>query len=129
MLRFKLKKTIDENKEITLSNLKYPIKNNVDPPKKNFEINELEKEFFNYLYENLDEKDNNAISLTRMYDGRISVKHWNGYVGSVKLQGKKHYIQVSYSYFDSETIYGDLEELIPKIDFWIMYIRVYLNKP
>lgn len=99
--------------------MKYPIRYLVNPPSKIFEINELEEEFFNTLYSKLPEKVNKHINLIRMSTGTLAVECVGYCIGKIKLQGKKHDMQILLSN-DSYVVY---DNFIEHIDEWVKYIN------
>ena len=102
--------------------MKYPIKYSTNPPSKLFEVNDLENKFFDELYSKLP----NDINLIRLSDGALNVEYKNGLcVGKIKLQGKKHYMQILKSLYKNYTVYENFNE---HIDEWIHYIDKYLRK-
>lgn len=102
--------------------LPYPIKSSSwDKP--DFEVNKLEKDFFDILYSKLSLEVNNTVTLIRLGDGTLSVECKYGYIGKIRLQGKKHYMQILINLDDSEIIYSNF---INNIDLWIKYINDYL---
>lgn len=97
-------------------------------PSKTFEINNLEEQFFEVLYSKLDSKRNNMISLIRMSNGTLSV-YFKGYpVGKIKLQGRKHSMQILKSLYKYDAFEGNINDFIPKIDGWILYINKYIMR-
>lgn len=107
--------------------LNYPIKYNSSNPSKLFSINDLEEHFFENLNKRLTSKENSKINLTRMSDGTLNVCYKSYQVGRVKLQGRKYNMQVLYNLDDVEYFTGTLDDFIPKIDYWVIYILRYLK--
>ncbi len=106
--------------------MKYNICYSCIPPTKIFQPNELEINFFNTLYNKLNNKCKDKITLIRMADGTLSVNFKNGYcVGKIRLQGRKHWMQIFKSTFKDYVVYKDFEN---HIDEWITYIYKYLDK-
>lgn len=101
----------------------YSIQYNMTSPTKTFAINELEEQFFEKLSSNLTETENSKILLFRMSDGTLSVEYNRYPIGKVKLQGRKHWIQVLKGSYTSKVIEGKLEQLIPYIEQWVKYLR------
>ena len=112
---------------LNFSEFSYPIKYNTTNPSKIFNINCLEKEFFNYLYLKLTDKENAKINLIRMSNGELSAYYSSYPIGRIKLQGRKYYMQILYDLYKFEHIEGSIDEFIPKIDNWITYIRIHLK--
>lgn len=106
--------------------MKYPIKYSTNPPSKLFEVNDLENKFFDELYSKLPDDINNKIHLIRLSDGTFNVEYKNGlYIGKIKLQGKKHYMQILKTLYKNYTVYENFNE---HIDEWIHYFNKYLRK-
>jgi hypothetical protein len=106
--------------------MKYPIKYSTNPPSKIFEVNDLEEQFFNTLYLKLSNDINEKIYLLRLSDGTLNVEYKNGlYMGKIKLQGRKHSMQILKSLYKSYTVYDDFNEHISE---WINYFDKYLRK-
>ena len=103
--------------------MKYPIKYAVNPPSKIFEINNLENEFFDVLYSKLSDIVNQNINLIRLANGTILVECKGYYIGKIKLQGKKHVMQIMESLYKS---YETNDKFIEHIDEWIKYINKYI---
>ena len=59
-------------------------------------------------------------------DGTLNVEYKNGlYIGKIKLQGRKHSMQILKSLYKSYTVYDDFNK---HIDEWINYFDKYLRK-
>ncbi|MPM38458.1 hypothetical protein SDC9_85087 [bioreactor metagenome] len=123
----KLNNADRQNLDEEVYTLNYPIRYNSSDPSKLFNVNNLEKYFFKTLYKNLDSKENNQINLTRMHDGTLNVCYNSCQVGRIKLQGRKHSMQILYNLNDVECFTGTIDDFIPKIDYWIVYILRYLK--
>jgi hypothetical protein len=109
-----------------VKNMKYLIKYSTNPPSKIFEVNDLEEQFFNILYSKLSNDINAKIYLIRLSDGTLNVEYKNGlYIGKIKLQGRKHSMQILKSLYKSYTVYDDFNK---HIDEWINYFDKYLRK-
>lgn len=68
------------------------------------------------------------ISLIRMSNGTLSV-YFKGYpVGKIKLQGRKHSMQILKSLYKYDAFEGNINDFIPKIDGWILYINKYIMR-
>lgn len=109
------------------NSFKYPIRYNSTSPGKTFNINDFEKNFFNYLHSTLNKHENNKINLVRVSNGELTVYYSTYPVGRIKLQGKKYYMQVLYDLYEHERIEGNIDDFIPKIYIWVIYIRKYLK--
>ena len=125
-----LKKKKSNLKEIEYD---YKIKYNVNPPKKIYEITGEEKQFLNELFikSNENNVNPNKFTFTRLSNGTINVDYdyfgKGGYVGKIKLQGKKKFISYMKNVYDSETVEGELYECINSIGLWISYINKYFK--
>lgn len=104
----------------------YPIRYSSYPPKKEFTVNELEMDFFNTLYRNLTEQENSKIRLVRMSNGTLEVEYSGYPIGKIKLQGRKHTMQVIKSLYKFSDYEGTTEFLKEKIIDWVEYIHKYL---
>ena len=62
-----------------------------------------------------------------MSDGTLSVEYSGYPVGKVKLQGRKHSMQVIKSLYKFDSFEGNLELFNEKIDFLVSYIRKHLK--
>lgn len=117
------------NVVISSTSINYPITGTINPSK-NYNVNDLEIKFFNALYESLSNvDDNNDIELIRMStNGRLKI-HFRGYpLGSIRLQGRKHYLHVlTTNYFDGgysiETNIDDFIDEIPAIINYITHLK------
>jgi uncharacterized protein YpmS len=105
--------------------MKYQIKYAVNPPSKTFEINELEEKFFYILYSKLSDEVNKNIILVRLSNGSLNVECKGFCIGKIKLQGKKHFMQILDSLYKFHEINENFEE---HIDEWILYINKYILK-
>lgn len=105
--------------------MKYQIKYNSFPPKKVFEVNSNEELYFNNLFLKLTDEENKRIVIHRMSNGAVE-PYYNGYpLGKIKLQGKKHYMQIFKSLYKFDVIEGTVLDFIKRIDDVILYIRKY----
>ena len=105
--------------------MKYKIVYNVNPPSKIYNVNELEEKYFNSLYSALTNFENEKIILHRFSNGSIE-PYFNSFpLGKIKLQGRKHYMQVFKSEFKYENIDGTVDDFILKIPDVIKYLRKY----
>lgn len=104
----------------------YSIVYKVNPPTKYFAVNELE-EFFRCLSLSLTEQENSRIRLFRMSNGTLSMEYKGCPLGKIKLQGRKHSMQILKSLFDNESIEGNVEDFIQHIPEWIKYLRKHLK--
>lgn len=92
-----------------------------------FKVNELEEQFFNNLYKKLDKDENSKITLDRMSNGTLNVQYDSCQIGRIKLQGRKHDMQIIYNDDKTEVINGNIDEFILKSDHWVAYILRYLK--
>ena len=111
----------------------YRIKYNASSPSKLYEISSAEEKFIHELFSKSEDIGLSPVkfSFTRMSNGTISVdydySHNGGFIGKVKLQGRKTYIMYMQNLYDSDTVYGDVDECIKVIDNWLAYIKKYLK--
>lgn len=101
------------------------IKYNVNPPSKTYDVNELENKFFESLFSKINSE---GFVLVRMSDGTISVELNTYAVGKIKLQGKKHKMQILKSLYKHDMIEGSIDDFIEHQDEWVKYIRKYITK-
>lgn len=87
-----------------------------------FKVNELEEQFFNNLYKKLDKDENSKITLERMSNGTLNVQYDSCQIGRIKLQGRKHNMQIIYNEDKIEVANGNIDDFILKIDHWVVYI-------
>ena len=106
----------------------YRIKYNTNPPSKIYELTNEERKFLDALYDKsiAVSIDPSKYTFTRLSNGTINVDydfyHNGGFVGKVKLQGKKKYITYMKNLYDVGDISGELEDCISGINYWIGYI-------
>lgn len=103
---------------------KYQIPPVMDPPKKRYKLVKSEELFLDDLYEKT-KHIKGVFTFTRTSKGAIDVRHSLCYVGKVKLQGKKHYIQFCDQTGDDWEVYeGNNKDVIwSKLDDWVSYIE------
>lgn len=101
----------------------YSIRYTVIPPRKTFEVNKAENLFFEKFYSVLTDKENSKIALLRMSDGSLTVEYDRCPIGKVKLQGRKHWIQVLKGTYTTKTFEGECDLLISHIEEWVRYLR------
>jgi hypothetical protein len=104
--------------------VEYNIRYGSSNPSKVYTVNELEYLFFESLFSKLKSSNlNSTADMVRMSDGTLSV-NYSGYpIGKIKLQGKKHWMQILKGLYGHETLEGTVESFIPRIDDWIKYIK------
>ena len=123
----------NKNLEHEQATYTYEIRYNVNPPTKTYEISTDEKRFINQLFSKSMDAGfyPNKYRFTRMSNGTISVDYdylnKGGFVGKVKLQGKKKYILFMENLQDSATIEGELNECLVGIDSWLLYMKKYFK--
>lgn len=103
--------------------MKYRIVYNVYPPTKIYSVNPDEELFFDELYARLDESENSHIVLHRFSNGTIEPYYKTYPVGKVKLQGRKHYMQILKSLYKYDEIDGTVQDFIDRLDDMILYLR------
>lgn len=103
--------------------MNYRIQYNTTSPTKTFDINELEEQFFQELYNKVPMKMNPLIHLFRMSDGTLSVYYGTYPIGKIKLQGRKHWMQILKGLYTSKSIEGNMNDFVSHIDDWIKYIN------
>lgn len=90
------------------------------------DISENEEIFIKELIERIDNElgyDYN-LSFNRLSDKTLNAWYNNYYLGKIKLQGKKTYMQILNGLFGAEVIRDcTLEECLKHIDGWIEYIK------
>ena len=111
----------------------FQIKYSTSSPTKLYEITGEESKFIIML---LSKAENIGLSpkkfrFIRMSNGIISVDYDyfqnGGFVGKVKLQGRKTYILYMKNLYDSATVDGDIDECLKGIDYWLAYIKKYFK--
>lgn len=105
--------------------MKYRIIYNVYPPTKIYNVNPDEELFFDELYARLNESENNHIVLYRFSNGSIETYYKTYPLGKVKLQGRKHYMQILKSLYKHDEIDGTVQDFIDRLDDMILYLRRY----
>lgn len=103
--------------------MKYQITYNSSSPSKLYTINDNELSFFEELSNTLSQSENNCIHLVRMNDGTLSVLYQNYPIGKIKMQGRKHWMQILKGLYDTKTINGDYQAFINNIPLWVKYLR------
>ena len=112
----------------------FKIKYNVSPSTKAYEVSDDENQFIEALFSKSEtcNLQPNKFTFTRLSNGTINVDYdyygKGGFVGKVKLQGRKKFVMYMKNLYDPVTVDGELAECINSIDFWIKYINKYLKK-
>ncbi len=92
---------------------------------KEFTWNEDEELYFSTLHSKLTDYENSKIVLYRLSNGSIET-YFNHYpLGKIKLQGRKHYMQVLKSLYKWDVIDGSVGDFIERVDDVIKYMRKY----
>lgn len=94
---------------------------------KKYSVNELEQEFFAAFESKWPPEALPFIRLIRMSDGTISVEYVRAPIGKIKLQGRKHNMQILRGLYSSTSIDGTMDDFIAGIDKWIVYYKRYLK--
>lgn len=84
-----------------------------------YKINSDEELFFNSVYDEIGD----YIKLQRMSDGTLSVYYYTYPIGKIKLQGRKHKMQILKGLYGVKWIDGDINDFIPHIIDWKKYIE------
>ena len=90
---------------------------------KEYQTNEDERKFFTAFYSLLTPKQQQSIQLYRMSNGAYEVTCHKGYIGKVKLQGRKHWIQVMKNTYDADVIEGCVDDLIKELPRWVKTMK------
>lgn len=107
----------------------YNIKYNSSEPSKTYDVNDLETKFFESLHSKLyTESLFYTPSLIRMTDGTLAVECGGYPVGKIKLQGRKHWMQILKNLYDNDIIEGSIDDFIAHQNEWVKYIKKYLLK-
>lgn len=100
----------------------YRIKQNTT---KNYIWNSDEQLYFEKFFYKLTPNENEKIILHRLSNGSIE-PYFNNYpLGKIKLQGRKHSMQIFKSLYKWEIIGGTVYDFIERIDDVIKYMRKY----
>lgn len=102
--------------------MQYTIKQNSS---KSYDVNSDEELYFNTLYSKLTDFENKQIHLHRLSNGSLETYFGTYPLGKVKLQGRKHYMQILKSLYKWESIEGTIQDFLPRIDDVIKYLRKY----
>lgn len=106
----------------------YPIRYATSNPSKTFEINSLEEQFFAAFETKWPKEYNSSVKLLRMSDGTLSVECAGYPIGKIKLQGRKHQMQVLRGLNSQSHIAGSIDDFIRGIDKWVEYFNRHIRK-
>lgn len=104
----------------------YDIRYSVSPPL-SYELNYSERVFLDALFAQL--KWSNLTAPTYMYrmaDGALSVYYDSYPIGKIRLQKKKHWMQVltvQRGRYDSYSVDGSIEDFLPHVSKWVEYAK------
>ena len=104
-----------------------PIRYLTSNPSKRFEVNEMEKEFFAAFELKWPPEALPFVHLIRMSDGTLAFEYGRAPIGKIKLQGRKHSMQVLRGLTSQSHIFGSMEDFIAGIDKWIVYYKKHLR--
>ena len=96
------------------------------PSTQSYEVNDLERAFFEELSKQFGQMGLfKSISMDRMSDGALSVYYGSCPLGKIRLQKKKHWMQVLTTNLEccSYSIEGSLDDFIPHIPEWAQYAK------
>lgn len=107
----------------------YKIKYNTNNPSKKYDVNDSEIQFFNSLSYLLIQEDIwYSPTLIRKSDGSLSVDIMGYPIGSIKLQGRKHWMSYFINLYDYKTVEGSLADFMSYQKAWIKYYKKYIRK-
>lgn len=106
----------------------YEIKYNVNPPTKLYTVNADEELYFEKLSSKLTDTENKHVVLRRMSNGTLETYYGLYPLGKIKLQGRKHYMQILKSLYKFEVIDGTVQDFIERIDDVVLYLRKHCKK-
>ena len=92
---------------------------------KDYSINRDEELYFDRLSEKLSNDENANIVLHRLSNGTLEPYFGTYPLGKIKLQGRKHSMQVLKSLYKFDVIEGTVEDFIERIDDVVLYLRKY----
>lgn len=101
----------------------YEIRYTTSNPSKVFQVNELEVKFFDNLSCLLSPYQNEHIDLVRMSDGTIAVSYHSYPIGKVKLQGRKHSMQILKGSYGVTSLSGNVDDFIEQTPKWVSYLK------
>ena len=88
-----------------------------------YKVNADEDKFFEAVYKEIGE----GICVVRMSDGTLDVSYHSYPIGKVKLQGRKHSMQILKGLNSIKSITGSVEDFIPYIVEWKKYANRILK--
>lgn len=92
---------------------------------KEYTWNKDEEQYFECFLSKLSDEEKKCLKLNRLSTGHIE-PYFNSYpLGKIKLQGRKHSMQILKSLYKFETIEGNVDDFIERIDDVITYLRKY----
>lgn len=103
----------------------YTIKYNVFPPTKTFDVNADEELYFEKLSSKLTSEENKHIILYRMSNGTLDICFKDYPLGKIKLQGRKHRMQILKSLYKFDVVEGTVQDFIKRMDDVVLYLRKY----
>lgn len=106
----------------------YRIRYNVSLPTKLYEVNADEELYFEQLSSKLTDAENRCIVLHRMSNGALEAYYGTYPLGKIRLQGRKHYMQILKSLYKVEVIKGTVQDFIKRIDDVVLYLRKHCKK-
>lgn len=86
-------------------------------------MNDDERKFFEAFFALLTPKQRQSVRLQKMSNGAYSVTCNHGYIGKVRLTGRKRWIQVMKNTFDADVIEGGVDDLIKELPKWIRTMK------
>lgn len=92
---------------------------------KEYVWNESEEKYFNVFFSKLTDAEKEQIHLKRLCTGIIEPYFKDYPIGKIKLQGRKHSMQILKSLYKWESIEGTVDDFIDRIDDVIKYMRKY----
>lgn len=94
-----------------------------------YEVSDEEKRFLKCFYDELlESKVKPFINSNRLSDGTINVKYRGMPVGRIRLQGRKHTMQILIgTNGNNKVIEGTVEDFLPYLHKWVRYIINYLK--
>lgn len=85
----------------------------------------MKENIFNVLGSKLSDIEKKHISLKRLSNGSIETYYKTYPLGKIKLQGRKHSMQILKSLYDYDVIKGNVNDFIDRIDDVLKYMRKY----